>query len=123
MFAIKDIYHPSEHLKMPLSNTLSPWKNALQHELRFSRRNCYDQTCALPPSTNSSIPVTKLESSDARNNAALAISSGCPMRPIGTVDTIQAIASAGCRATCGVSTGPGLRTFERIRRSLSSEVQ
>ena len=33
-----------------------------------------DQTCPLPPSTNSSIPVTKLESSDARKSAALAIS-------------------------------------------------
>ena len=30
--------------------------------------------CAVPPSTNSSTPVTKLESSDARKSAALAIS-------------------------------------------------
>jgi hypothetical protein len=54
-----------------------------------------DQICALPPSTNSSMPVTKLESSEARNSAALAISSGEPMRPIGMVDTILAIASGG----------------------------
>ena len=33
------------------------------------------------------MPVTKLESSDARNSAALAISSGFPMRPIGIVDS------------------------------------
>jgi hypothetical protein len=32
--------------------------------------------CAVPPSTNSSIPVTKLESSDARKSAAAAISCG-----------------------------------------------
>jgi len=49
-----------------------------------------DQICPLPPSTNSSIPVTKLESSDARNNTALAISSGSPIRPIGIVATIRA---------------------------------
>src|SRR5258705_11142103 len=46
---------------------------------------------------NSSIPVTKLESSDARNKAALATSSGSPMRHIGIVDTIRAITSADCR--------------------------
>jgi hypothetical protein len=44
------------------------------------------QTWALPPSTKSSMPVTKLESSEARNNATFATSSGSPMRPIGMVD-------------------------------------
>src|SRR5260370_38630402 len=76
-----------------------------------------DQTCALPPSTNSSIPVTKLESSDARNNAVLAISSGSPMRPIGTVDTIRAITSGGWRLAKGVLIGPGL-TSEQFAMSL-----
>ncbi len=46
------------------------------------------QTCAAPPSTNNSMPVTKLESSEARNTATLAISSALPMRPIGMVATI-----------------------------------
>src|SRR6202007_1751900 len=82
-----------------------------------------DQTCPLPPSTNSSMPVTKLESSEARNSTAFAISSGSPMRPIGMVDTIRAMASAGCPSIAGVSVGPGLITFERICRSLRSEVQ
>src|SRR5580765_4227612 len=54
----------------------------------------FDQTWARPPSTNSSIPVTKLESSDVRNNATFATSSGSPMRPIGIVETIRAITSA-----------------------------
>src|SRR5579862_4043265 len=72
------------------------------------------QTCALPPSTNSSIPVTKLESSEARYSAALATSSGFPMRPMGMVDTMRAITSADCRLTSGVLIGPGLTTFERI---------
>src|ERR1700722_2538331 len=83
----------------------------------------FHQTCPLPPSTNSSIPVTKLESSDARNNAALAISSGFPIRPMGMVETIRAMASAGCPSMTGVSVGPGLITLERIWRSLRSQVQ
>src|SRR5260370_11711275 len=83
----------------------------------------FDQTWALPPSTNSSIPVTKLESSDARNNATFATSSGSPMRPIGTVDTICAITSADCRLTSVVLIGPVLTTFERLRRAFRSVVQ
>src|ERR1700752_2538185 len=40
--------------------------------------------CAVqPPSTNSSVPVTKEESSLARKSAARATSSGLPMRPMG----------------------------------------
>src|ERR1700739_3146289 len=50
----------------------------------------------------------------------LANSSGSPMRPIGTVDTIRAITSADCRLASGVLIGPGLTTFERIRRSFRS---
>jgi hypothetical protein len=50
--------------------------------------------------------VTKLESSDARNNATLATSSGSSMRPIGIVDTIRPITSADCRLTSGVLIGP-----------------
>src|SRR3984893_7473322 len=82
-----------------------------------------DQTWARPPSTNNSMPVTKLESSEARNNAAFATSSGSPMRPIGMVDTIRAITSGDCRLARCVLTGPGLTTFERIRRSFRSVVQ
>jgi hypothetical protein len=41
-------------------------------------------TAARPPSTSKSIPVMKLLSSEARNTAAEAISSGSSMRPIGT---------------------------------------
>ena len=40
-------------------------------------------TCATPPSTNNSVPVTWLPSSDARNSAAFAISSGVPNLPSG----------------------------------------
>src|SRR5262245_16792862 len=58
------------------------------------------QTCANPPSTNSSTPVMKLASSDARNTTALAISSGLPSRPIGT-----AVVSAFSRC-CPVSDKP-----------------
>ena len=41
------------------------------------------QICAMPPSTKSSMPLTKLLSSDARKTTALAISSGVPTRPRG----------------------------------------
>src|SRR5580700_7061833 len=81
------------------------------------------QIWALPPSTNSSIPVTKLESSEARNNATFATSSGSPMRPMGMVDTIRSITSGDCRLASGVLIGPGLTTLERIRRSFRSVVQ
>jgi hypothetical protein len=67
------------------------------------------QICALPPSTNSSMPVTKLESSEARNSAALATSSGSPMRPIGMVDAIFSMVPCDCAAVSGVAIGPGLR--------------
>ena len=42
-----------------------------------------DQIWVWPPSTNSSAPLMKLASSDARNSTALAISSGRPTRPAG----------------------------------------
>ena len=41
----------------------------------------------IPPSTTSSIPVTYLDSSDARNSAALATSQASPMWPIGTCES------------------------------------
>src|ERR1700741_4629173 len=50
------------------------------------------------------MPVTKLESSEARNSAALATSSGSPIRPIGMVASILSMVSAGCRST--VAAGP-----------------
>src|ERR1700690_54834 len=83
----------------------------------------FRQTCAVPPSTNSSMPVTKLESSEARNTATLAISSALPMRPIGMLATIWAMACFGSGAKIGVSIVPGLITLARILRSLSSSVQ
>src|SRR5260370_35888889 len=79
-----------------------------------------DQTRRRLPSTNSSMPVTKLESSEARNTAALATSSGSPMRPIGMVARILAMASGGCRSTMGVLIGPGLNPSSRIGGFLSS---
>ena len=48
-----------------------------------------------PPLTNSSIPVTKLESLDARNRAAVAISSGRPIVPRGIKATKASTASFG----------------------------
>jgi hypothetical protein len=77
----------------------------------------------VPPSTNNSTPVTKLEWSEARNTVALATSSALPMRPIGMPATIWAMACFGSGAKIGVSIVPGLMTLARTSRSLSSSVQ
>ena len=42
------------------------------------------QTAVTPPSTGSAAPVTNDASSESRNRAAFAISSGFPVRPSGT---------------------------------------
>jgi len=56
----------------------------------------FPQICAMPPSTKSSMPLTKLLSSDARNTTALAISSGMPTRPSGMVVTWKSTNSCTC---------------------------
>src|SRR5437870_13796696 len=57
------------------------------------------QICAAPPSTNSSVPVTKLLSSEARKTAARAISSGVPKRPSTTLAIRLALS---CSPTLGL---------------------
>src|SRR5580704_14192248 len=69
------------------------------------------QIWAMPPSTNSSMPVMKLLSSEARKETALAISSEVPRRPMGTALTMAALNWAVCSA------------LARILRSLRSRVQ
>ncbi|PYQ48997.1 MAG: hypothetical protein DMF78_19615 [Acidobacteria bacterium] len=92
------------------------------------RSGIADQTCAKPPSTNSSVPVTKLLSSEARNTTAFAISSGLPSRPSGTMPAIAfrrcspAPVDAASSVSPGVSMGPGLTAFTRMRRSFRSVV-
>jgi hypothetical protein len=82
---------------------------ATRRQAALASRSSLRQICALPPSMDSSIPVTKLESSEARNSAALATSAGSPSRPIGMVDTILSMVSSGCAAVSGVAIGPGRR--------------
>src|SRR5579863_9214845 len=68
-----------------------------------------------PPSTDNSTPFTKLESSEARNNAAAAISSGRPIFPRGIADSNIRFASSVRTWSCiGVAIGPGCSTFTRI---------
>src|SRR6266704_313398 len=86
-------------------------------------------TCARPPSTNSSIPVIKLLSSEARNSTALATSSGAPMRPIGVSSNICTLNCSASSFVCptlfpsGVSIMPGLMALTRILRPFKSSVQ
>src|SRR5271169_95098 len=87
------------------------------------------QIWAAPPSTNNSVPVTKLLSSEARKTAPLAISSGVPSRPNGTLATRLAVNCLLSSSLCpsplrpGVLIGPGLIALTRIFRSLRSTVQ
>jgi hypothetical protein len=71
------------------------------------------QIWAIPPSTNSSMPVMKLLSSEARKRTAEASSSGEPILPNGMEAAISALNCASCSfdgarlRRPGVSMGPG----------------
>src|SRR6185312_12416444 len=79
------------------------------------------QMAEKPPSTDNSTPFTKLESSEARNSATAAISSGRPIFPRGISDSNIRFASAVRTWSCiGVAIGPGLSTFTRIFLPFSS---
>ena len=54
-------------------------------------------TCAMPPSTARSHAGDEELSSEARNVTAAAISSGLPLRPIGTWEANPAAACSACR--------------------------
>src|ERR1700688_2347161 len=73
-----------------------------------------------PPSTDNSTPFTKLESSEGRNNATVAISSGRPIFPRGIRDSNICLVSLSRRWESDVSTCPGLSTFTRIFLPFSS---
>jgi hypothetical protein len=72
------------------------------------------QMAEKPPSTANSTPFTKLESSEARNSATVAISSGRPIFPRGIRDSNSCLVSLSIRWESGVSICPGLSTFTRI---------
>jgi hypothetical protein len=82
----------------------------------------------MPPSTLSSVPATKLLSSEAKNSAAAAISSGRPIRLSGTAAAYCALIAIACStewawpSIIGVSTGPGLNVLNRMPRSVNSRV-
>src|ERR1700733_5392902 len=69
------------------------------------------------------MPLTKLESLDARKSATVAISSGRPISPRGIWDLKNSLAAGPSGSRIGVSMVPGLRMLTRILRSLSSTSQ
>ena len=69
------------------------------------------------------MPDTKELSSDARKTAACAVSAGEPIRPSGIIAINLSLAASVILLAIGVSVGPGLRLFTRIRRCRRSEVQ
>src|SRR6202021_2280830 len=88
---------------------------------RISPFSVANQMAEKPPSTDNSTPFTKLESSEARNSAAAAISSGRPIFPRGIRDSNICFASSVRTWSCiGVAIGPGCSTFTRIFLPLSS---
>src|SRR3984957_15058820 len=79
------------------------------------------QMAEKPPSTFNSTPFTKLESSEARKSATVAISSGWPIFPRGIRDSNISFASLVRTCSCiGVAIGPGPSTFTRIFLPFSS---
>jgi len=74
-----------------------------------------------PPSTDNSTPFTKLESSEARNSATVAISSGRPIFPRGIRDSNSWIVSLSICSCIGVAIGPGLSGPELVRRALPDD--
>ena len=84
------------------------------------------QTWAEPPSANSSLPVTKLLSSEARKSAARAISVVVPSRPSGVSAVIADSSASSCAGEdarpCkpGVDVAPGASTLTRMPRGASS---
>ena len=96
------------------------WSQHLQLSAEKGAQTPFPYTCAMPPSAKSSVPVTKLLSSDARKSTALATSSGAPMRPIGVSSSICTLNCSASSFVCptevpsSVSMMPGLMALTRI---------
>ena len=77
---------------------------------------------AAPPSTAYKLPDTKVDSSDARNRATAAMSSGAAKRPTVVFSTNSSTMPGIAQnpADIGVSTSPGAMALTRIRRCPSS---
>ena len=80
----------------------------------------------IPPSTISSPPTTNRDSSEAKYTAASAIASGSPNRPTGSwpISQLRVVSRSAWPSPSlswsGVATGPGLITFVRMPRPISS---
>ena len=77
----------------------------------------------MPPDAASISPVTHRASSDARNTATGAMSSGCPIRPNGVCCNIcfsKSLPKIPADRVPSVSTSPGLMAFTLILRGPSS---
>src|SRR6185295_18765690 len=82
----------------------------------------------IPPSAIITAPVTKLDMSDARNSATLAISSGLPCRLSGICELNSSVAltpvilvmAFSMLVWNSLSIGPGLSELTRIRRGAAA---
>src|SRR5712691_10902796 len=80
------------------------------------------QPTALPPSTETTWPVTNEAEAEARKTIARPISSGLPIRPSGTVDTSAALfwGLPVKRSSMPVSVGPGATALTRTPEAAPS---
>src|SRR5215207_3325105 len=103
------VYRKDFRSEQPLSNSVIGLRPIAGHRsLRYDTPQtihfcvlpaaCY--LTEIPPSTKNSDPVANFDSSDARNTAIPAISSGSPNRPIGCI-----------ASNCGRTTGSSCSTF------------
>src|SRR5262249_30257827 len=70
------------------------------------------QAAVRPPSTTSSAPVVKADSSLARKRIVLATSSGLPSRPSGAAASRPARSFAGSRARANIASSMGVSAKE-----------
>jgi len=86
-----------------------------QWDFRGSSPGCFGHGPLHPPSvTSSTEPVTTTRRRRAGKAMAPAISSGCPMRPIGTPPATASIDSGDMVRYGAVRVGPGATAFTRM---------
>src|SRR5712691_2992020 len=96
------------HCTPDADNPLCHTPCRVMHDLLYCATN--------PPSTVMVCPVTNEAASEQSQTTASAISSGCPIRPTGSLAIIRAIRSGSCIpcAVIGVAIYPGQTQLTRI---------
>ena len=78
---VQNLTHPNAARQPVKQAGMIPLEEVLHHQIVVAP--IFQRIVSVPPSTGNPVPVINAASSEHRNNAAKAISSGCAMRPIG----------------------------------------